>query len=124
MRGVCVTRAFAFTKKYSLSSKAATPTTPFHTNNYRANTAWQKLNIIANNLMTSMQLTTTAIPKCRSKKRTRSFLLRSIRTIRFEWLTQAARLTRTNGIRSLRLVDTPKIRETYEAISHCLAKAA
>lgn len=94
------------------------------TNNYRANTAWQKLNIIAHNLMTSMQLTTTAIPKCRSKKRTRSFLLRSIRTIRFEWLTQAARLTRTNGIRSLRLVDTPKIRETYEAISHCLAKAA
>jgi hypothetical protein len=94
------------------------------TNDYRANTAWQKLNILSHNLMTSMQLATTAAPKSRSKKRTRSFLLRTIRTIRFEWLTQAARLTRTNGVHALRLVDTPKIRETYETISKRLEKAA
>ena len=94
------------------------------TNDYRANTAWQKLNIITHNLLTSMQLQTTASPKRLSKKRTRSFLVRTIRTVRFEWLTQAARLTRTNGTHSLRLVDTPQVRSTYETIAEQLANAA
>ena len=94
------------------------------TNNYRANTAWQKLNILAHNLMTSMQLATTAATKRPSAKRTRSFLVKTIRTIRFEWLTRAARLTRTNGIRSLRLVDSPEIRKVYDAIESGLAAAA
>jgi len=64
---------------------------------YSANTAWQKLNILAHNLMTTFQLLTTATKKPRTAKRTGLFLLRSVTTLRFEWLNRAARWLRPGG---------------------------
>ena len=75
------------------------------TNRYRANTAWQKLNILAHNLLTTFQLATTATQKPRSLKRTATHLLRSICTHRFEWLAKAGRLLRPGGTPVLRLAD-------------------
>ena len=67
------------------------------TNKYSANTARQKLDIFAHNLMVSFQLATTAVEKDRAPRRITLFLLRSIRTIRFEWLNKAARMLRPAG---------------------------
>jgi hypothetical protein len=94
------------------------------TNHYGANTAWQKLNILAHNLTTSMQLATVAPPKSRTLKRTTSFCLRSIRTIRFEWLNKAARLLNIAGRRVLRIPDNEKIRNCYEEILEKITEAA
>lgn len=94
------------------------------TNHYGANTAWQKLNILAHNLTTSMQLAMVAAPRSRTQKRTASFYLRSIRTIRFEWLNKAARLLNIAGLRVLRIPDNEKTRNCYEEILENMPRAA
>lgn len=91
---------------------------------YRANTAWQKLNVLAHNLITTFQLQTTAVERPRSLKRTASYLLRSICTLRFEWLNRAARLLRPGGTPVLRFADNKATREAVEAIEQTLADAA
>jgi hypothetical protein len=78
---------------------------------YSANAAWQKLNILAHNIMTSFQITTTATEKPRTAKRTGLFLLRTIATLRFEWLNTAARLLRPSGAPTLRLVENEATRD-------------
>ena len=94
------------------------------TQTYSANTAWQKLNILAHNLATSFQLATTATEKPRTAKRTTRFLLRSIATLRFEWLNRAARLVRPNGAPTLRLADNAATRAAVEKIEKALDEAA
>lgn len=94
------------------------------TNKYAANTAWQKLNILAHNLMVSFQLATTAVEKDRTPRRTTLFLLRSIRTMRFEWLNKAARMLRPAGRHVLRLADNPATRESVDEIADALRQAA
>ena len=89
------------------------------TQTYSANTAWQKLNILAHNLMTTFQLLTTA-----TKKRTGLFLLRSVTTLRFEWLNRAARWLRPGGTPTLRLVDNNATRSIIESIEQALDHAA
>lgn len=91
---------------------------------YRANTAWQKLNILAHNIVTSFQLATTATEKPRTAKRTGLFLLRTIGTLRFEWLNRAARLVCPGGAPTLRLVDNQATRAVVEKIERALDKAA
>jgi hypothetical protein len=94
------------------------------TQTYCANTAWQKLNILAHNLMTTFQILTTATEKPRTGKRTGLFLLRSISTLRFEWLNRAARWLRPGGAPTLRLVDNDATRTTVESIEQALEAAA
>jgi hypothetical protein len=94
------------------------------TQTYSANTAWQKLNILTHNLVTTFQLQTTASEKPRSLKRTGLYLLRSIATLRFEWLNRAGRLVRPHGSPVLRLVDNNALRSKVEAITKALARAA
>lgn len=91
---------------------------------YRANTAWQKLNLLAHNLVTTFQLATTATEKPRTAKRTTRFLLRSVATLRFEWLNKAARLVRPRGVPLLRLADNRATRSLVETIERALAQAA
>lgn len=94
------------------------------TNRYSANTAWQKLNILAHNLMTSFQLATTATEKPRTLKRTSTYLLRSVSTLRFEWLAKAGRLLRPSGTPALRLPNNAATRRSFEEISRRLDAAA
>ena len=49
------------------------------THHYGANSAWQQLSILAHNLIRSFQLDTIAVPKPRSRKRTYTYLIRSMR---------------------------------------------
>src|SRR3984893_4299666 len=54
------------------------------TNHYGANSAWLQLSILAHNLMRSFQLhSTLATPKPRSRKRTYSYRIASMTTLRF-----------------------------------------
>ena len=90
---------------------------------YSANTAWQKLNVLTHNIATTFQLQTIAPQKPRSLKRTTLFLVRSIATLRFEWLNRAARLVRPHGTPVLRLADNRAVRETVTTIEKALQAA-
>ncbi len=94
------------------------------TNSYCANTAWQKLNVLAHNLVTSFQLLTDPIMKPRTLKRTAIFLLRGIATLRFEWLNRAGRVLRPGGAPVLRLADNVALRQTVGRIEKALDEAA
>ena len=74
--------------------------------------------------MTTSQILTTAIEKPRTAKRTGLFLLRSVNTLRFEWLNRAARWLRPGGTPTLRLVDNDATRTTVESIERALEHAA
>jgi len=90
---------------------------------YSANTAWQKLNVLAHNIATSFQLQTVAPAKPRSLKRTGLFVIRSIATLRFEWLNKAARLVRPQGAPVLRLADNPAVHEAVATLERALHAA-
>jgi hypothetical protein len=93
------------------------------TQTYAANTTWQKLNVLTHNLVTTFQLRTHAPEKRRSLKRTGLYLLRSISTLRFEWLNRAGRLVRPHGSPVLRLADNHAVRTKLEAIAKALTLA-
>jgi hypothetical protein len=88
---------------------------------YRSNTAWQKLNVLAHNAAVSFQIATLTIVRPRTPKRTALFFLRSIATLRFEWLSKAARLVRPNGALVLRLAENPATAQIYDRIQRALA---
>jgi hypothetical protein len=91
------------------------------TRHYGANSAWQQLSILAHNLIRSFQLDTLATPKPRSRKRTYTYLIRSMRTLRFLLVVRAGRLTRLGGRHVLRLSPNPATEALYASISHRLA---
>jgi DDE family transposase len=91
------------------------------TRHYGANCAWQQLSILAYNLGRSFQLDTIAEPRRRSRKRTYSYVLRSMRTLRFLLITRAGRLTRIGGRNVLRLAQNPATQALYARLEHALA---
>jgi hypothetical protein len=90
------------------------------TRHYGANSAWQQLSVLAHNLIRSFQLDTLAVPKPRSRKRTYTYLIRSMRTLRFLLVTRAGRLTRIGGRHVLRLSHNPATEALYAAIDNRL----
>jgi len=94
------------------------------TKHYAANTAWQKLNVLTHNVVTSFQLATGAESRPRTRKRTAYFVLQSIKTLRFEWLNKAARLIRPAGRLILRLANNPATEATYTKLCQGLADTA
>ena len=91
------------------------------TAHYGANSAWQQLSVLAHNLSRSFQLDTLATPKPRSRKRTYTYLIRSMRTLRFLLIVRAGRLTRIGGRHVLRLSHNPATEALYASIDHHLA---
>ncbi len=94
------------------------------TNDETANSAWQKMTVLAHNISISMQLNCDAPQKPRSAKRTTAFVIRTTATIRFEWLNRAARIIRPQGRLAMRLRENPKVREHYEKFEENLPAAA
>ncbi len=90
------------------------------TNSYRANTAWQKLNILAHNLLTSFQMSTTAPHRAATLRRTTNFVMQSARTVRVEWLNKAGRLLRPGGRPVLRLAPNQAVEDVYKTIEERL----
>ena len=91
------------------------------TNHYSANSAWQQIATLGHNLLRSFQLETTALVKLRSRKRTSSFLLHSMRTLRFKLIHQPARVVRPQNYSVLRFSVSEATRGFIEAINQKLA---
>jgi len=91
------------------------------THHYGANSAWQQLNVLTHNLLKGFQLDTLAKQKPRTRKRTYSYLLRNIRTLRFLVFTRAGRIVRSANGRVLRLGDNPDAKQIYQNLAQALA---
>jgi hypothetical protein len=94
------------------------------TNHYGANSAWLQLSILAHNLTRSFQLhSTLATPKQRSRKRTYSYRIASMKTLRFLLINRAARLARISGRNVLRFSSNAATEELYDRVADHLAAA-
>ena len=92
------------------------------TNHYGANSAWLQLCVLAHNLMRSFQLhLSLATPKPSSWKRTYSYRIASMKTLRFLLINRAARLARISGRKVLRFSSNPAIESLYDRIINRLA---
>src|SRR6266478_640796 len=91
------------------------------TKHYGANSAWQQLSILAYNVARSFQLDTDAAPRRRSRKRTYTYVLRSMRTLRFTLIARAGRLARIGGRQVLRLTFNPATAALYTRLEQHLA---
>ena len=92
------------------------------TNHYGANSAGLQLSILAHNLMRSFQLhSTLATPKPRSRKRTYSYRIASMKTLRFLLINRAARLARISGRKILRFSSNPATEALYYRVAVHLA---
>jgi hypothetical protein len=92
------------------------------TNHYGANSAWLQLCILAHNLMRSFQLhLSLATPKPLSRKRTYSYRIASMKTLRFLLINRAARLARISGRKVLRFSSNPATESLYDRILNRLA---
>jgi hypothetical protein len=102
-----------------LKSEFALDVVPTH--HYTANSVWQQLCILAHTMMCGFQLLTLPAAKPRSAKRTYSYVVRSLRTLRFLLIARAGRLCRPDGRQVLRLSANADTRRLYEEVSHALA---
>ena len=92
------------------------------TNHYGANSAWLQLSILAHNLMRSFQLhSILATRKPRSLKRTYSYRIASMKTLRFLLINRAARLARISGRKVLRFSSNPATETLYDRVTDHLA---
>ncbi len=89
--------------------------------NENANNAWQKISILAHNISTSLQLAAGAPRKKRSFKRTSAFLLRSISTVRFEWLNRVAHLVYPQGKCTMRMTENPMVKQHFDSFESAFA---
>src|SRR5438445_8044920 len=91
------------------------------TKHYGANSAWQQLSVLAYNVARSFQLDTGAAPRRRSRKRTYTYVLRSIRTLRFTLLARGRRRARMGVPLARRLTFNPATAPLYTVCASHLA---
>lgn len=91
------------------------------THHYGANSAWQQISALGHNLIRNFQLQTTATSKPKSRKKTFTFLLQSLKTIRFKLIHQPARLLRPQGTQIIRFSVAPPTQTLIETIQKKLA---
>lgn len=89
-----------------------------------ANTAWQKLNILAHNIHTSFQIEVLPEFKTATRKRTTAFFVRSIRTLRYELIALAGRLVNRSGVARLRLARNDDVEALVCRVEQTLPVAA
>lgn len=94
------------------------------TMDYAANSTWQVLSVLAHNLVTSFQIATSTPRLKRSRKRTALFLLKSIHTLRYEFLNKAGIVQRPAGRPTLTLANNSAIRGIFTRFVEKLAHAA
>ena len=92
------------------------------TNHYAANSAWLQLSILAHNLTIGFQLSSNlATAKPNTAKRTYSYWLVSMKTLRFTIINRAARVTRIHGRKILRFSHNPATQVLYDQVLDRLA---
>ncbi len=92
------------------------------TNHYGANSAWQQLSILAHNLIRSFQLQSNLVTdRPRTLKRTYSYRIMSMKTLRFLLINRAARVSRISGRKVLRFAANPATEILYHRIAQPFA---
>jgi hypothetical protein len=94
------------------------------TQTFAANSAWQILSTLAYNLVASFQIQTGAPKRKKSPKRTCLFVLKSIFTLRYEFLGRAGIVQYPNGRATLTLSKNLPVRGHFERIGAKLAQVA
>ena len=94
------------------------------TRNFAANSTWQILSVLAHNLITNFQIALAAPPRPASSKRRSLFLLRSIHTLRYEFLGRAGIVRHPEGRAMLALAPNLPTQKLFESIVAKLASAA
>ena len=94
------------------------------TMNYAANSTWQVLSVLAHNIVTSFQIATSAPRVKRSRKRTALFLLKSVHTLRYEFINRAGVVQRPAGRATLTLAKNEATRKVFMRLVDKLAQAA
>jgi hypothetical protein len=92
--------------------------------NYAANSTWQILSTLAYNLVACFQIQTGAPKRKKTRKRTCLFVLKSIFTLRYEFLGRAGIVQYPNGRATLTLSKNLPARGFFERIGAKLARAA
>lgn len=105
-----------------LKSGFAFDTVPSH--RYHANGAWQVLSVLAFNLTRGLQTTIASQSRNLTPKRRPRFALKSINTLRFEWINRAGLLVRPNGRSTLDVGTAPSVRSHFDSVANALADAA
>lgn len=91
---------------------------------YHANCAWQVIAVLAFNLTRGLQAAIATADRGITAKRRARVLLKSIHTLRFEWINRAGLLVRPNGQATLDVGSTPSVRGHFESIGSALAAMA
>lgn len=91
---------------------------------YHANCAWQVLSVLAFNLTRGLQTTLATQSRNLTPKRRPRYVLKSINTLRFEWLNRAGLLVRPNGRATLDVGTAPPVRDRFESVANALTAAA
>jgi len=94
------------------------------TRSFAANSTWQILSVLAHNLITNFQIALAARPRPRTSKRRSLFLLRSIHTLRYEFLGRAGIVRHPQGRATLTLAPNLPTHKLFERIVAKLASAA
>ncbi len=91
---------------------------------YGANSAWQALSVMAHNLITSFQVTTTATRRPSTRKRRTHYAFESIQTLRYKWINRAGVLIHPNGYATLDVGDGAEVKACFTEIDIGLQEAA
>lgn len=94
------------------------------TRSYAANSAWQILSTLAHNLVVSFQLALGAPRRRRSLKRTALYALKSIHTLRYEFLARAGIVQYPHGRATLTLSRNLLTRGVFQRLAAKLASSA
>jgi hypothetical protein len=91
---------------------------------YHANSAWQVLSVLAFNLTRGLQAAVATQSRNLTPKRRPRIALKSINTLRFEWINRAGLLIRPNGRSTLDVGSAPSVRSHFESIANALTATA
>ena len=91
---------------------------------YHANCAWQLFSVLAFNLTRALQTQLVSDLRPRTLKRRTLVALKSIQTLRFEWLNRAGVLVHPDGKATLDVGNIKTVRQHFEGIHQALALVA
>lgn len=94
------------------------------TNQYQANSAWQQMSVFAHNVVRNFQLETIAKQRPRSLKRTFSYCLQSMKTLRFKLVARAGRVVKLQNGKVLKLSTNESTENLVRKVEEKLQLAA
>jgi hypothetical protein len=93
------------------------------TRDYRANSAYQQISLMAYNLIRNFQIDAgIAEPRESSQSRTSVYQFKTLRSLRFEIIHAAGRIVNVSGVRKLRLCKNPERENQYRSVESHLEK--